>query len=85
MQDYKKTYRCHSDDGPPVCVQHGHKRRVLVLLLEHIGQGGEHDGAHAQQQEQEAQLLVVGAHRVAQGLQAGGVTRQFEDSEILMS
>ena len=46
---------------------------LLLLLLEHKDQGGEHDGTHAQQQEQQPQLLVVGPHGVSEGLETGGV------------
>ncbi len=46
---------------------------LFLLLLEHKDEGGEHYGAHAQQQEQQPQLLVVCPHGVAEGLEAGGM------------
>ena len=50
-----------------------YSQMALTLLLEHEDEGGEHDGAHPQQQEQQPQLLVVGLHGVAQRLEAGGM------------
>ncbi len=44
---WDETCRGHSDDGPPVGVEHGLEGGLLVLLLEHVDQRGEHDGAHA--------------------------------------
>ena len=35
------------------------ERGIVVLLLEDVDKGGEHDGAHTQQQEQQPQLLEV--------------------------
>ena len=46
---------------------------LLLLFLEHEDEGGEHDGPHAQQEEQQPQLLVVGPHGVAESLEAGGM------------
>lgn len=69
----RKTHRCHGYDCPPVGVEHGVEGRGLLLLLEDEDEAGEHDGAHAQQEEQQPQLLVVGLHGVAKGLQARGM------------
>lgn len=44
---FHETYRGHGDDGPPVSVEHGLEGGLLVLLLEHVDQRGEHDRAHA--------------------------------------
>ncbi len=44
---FHDTCRGHSDDGPPVGVEHGLEGGLLVLLLEHVDQRGEHDRAHA--------------------------------------
>ena len=71
--DGKMSYCCHCDDGPPVGVKHCLERRFLVLLLENKDQGGEHDGPHEEEEEEQAELFVVCLHGVAQGLQAGGV------------
>ena len=46
------NYRGHGNDGPPVGVEHGGECRLLFLLLEHVDDGGEHNGSHSQQQEQ---------------------------------
>ena len=55
----------HGDEGPPVGVQHRVEARVGVVVLEDVHEGGEHDGAHPQEQDQQAQLLVVCSHGVA--------------------
>ncbi len=44
---YHETCRGHGDDGPPVSVEHGLEGGLLVLLLEHVDQRGEHDRSHA--------------------------------------
>ena len=62
------TDRCHGDDRPPVGVEHRVEGGSLFLLLEHKDEAGEHDGPHPQQEEQQAQLLVVGLHGVAKCL-----------------
>ena len=79
--DGKMSYCCHSDDGPPVGVKHCLERRFLVFLLENKDQGGEHDGPHEEEEEEQAELFVVCLHGVAQGLQAGGVPGQLEDPD----
>ena len=68
---FNKTYRCHRDDCPPVSIEHCFEGRVIVLLLEHVDEGGEHDGPHPEEKEEEAQLLVVRLHCVPQGLESG--------------
>ena len=67
------THRGHGDDRPPVRVKHGLEGAGLLLLLKHEDETGEHDGAHPQQEEQQAQLLVVSLHSVAKSLESGGM------------
>ena len=66
-------YRGHGDDCPPVRVKHRVEARGLLLLLKHKDERGEHDGTHPQQQEQQAQLLVVCLHCVTKGLESSRV------------
>ena len=73
------SHRGHGDDGPPVGVEHRLEGGLLVLLLKDVDEGGEHDGAHAEEEEEEAELLVVGPHCVAEGLQPRRMTGQLED------
>jgi hypothetical protein len=44
--------RGHGDDGPPVGVEHRLEGGLLVLLLEDVDERGEHDGAHAEEEEE---------------------------------
>ena len=78
---FKITYCGHCDDSPPVGVEHCLESGFFVFFLKDKNQGGEHDGPHEEEQEEEAELLVVGLHGVAEGLQAGGVPRQLEDPD----
>jgi len=79
--DVAVPHRCHSDDCPPIGVKHCLESCFRIFFLKDKYEGGKHDGPHPQQQEEEAELLVVGLHGVAEGLEAGGVPRQLEDPD----
>ena len=49
----------HCDEGPPVGVQHGSEAGLGVIVLEHVDQGGEHDSAYPEEEDQQPELLVV--------------------------
>ena len=46
---------------------------LLLLLLKHEYEGGEHDGPHPQQEEEQPELLVVSLHCVAESLKTSGM------------
>ena len=75
------THRCHGDDRPPIGVEHCLESGFRIFFLKDKYEGGEHDGTHPQQEEEEAELLVVGLHRVAEGLESRGVSGQLEDPD----
>ena len=75
------AYRSHRDDRPPIGVEHCLESGFRIFFLKDKYEGGEHDGAHPQQEEEEAELLVVGLHRVAEGLESRGVSGQLEDPD----
>ena len=77
----KTTYCSHCDDSPPVGIKHCFECGFFIFFFKDEDQGGEHDGPHEEKEEEEAELLVVGLHGVAEGLEAGGVPRQLEDPD----
>ena len=74
------SYRGHGDERPPVGVHHGGELGLSVVLLKDVGQGGEDEHAHRQEEHEEAQLFVAVAQGETQALQAHGVTGELEYS-----
>ncbi len=71
----------HRDDGPPERLRDGPEGCVVLVLLGKVDERRENEDAHAEEEEQEAHLLVGVLERVSQGLEAGRVPGQFEDPE----
>ena len=77
------TYRGHGDEGPPVGVHHGGEAGLLVVLalLEDVGQRGEDEHPHGEEEHEQPELLVGVLQGEAEALQADRVAGQLEDAE----
>ena len=64
-----RSYRGHGDEGPPVCVQHVGEGGAGVVVFEDVGQRGEDQDTHGEEEHEEAQLLVAVLEGEAQALQ----------------
>lgn len=71
----------HRDARPPEGLRYTDKLRIFFFLFGKIGQRGEDEHAHREEEHQQAELLVRVAQREAERLQAGGVARQLEDTQ----
>ena len=75
------AHRTHRDNGPPERLGDAAKQRVLLVLLRKVAEAGEDEDAHGEEEHEQAQLLVAVLQREAEGLEAGGVARQLEDTQ----
>ena len=75
------AHRGHRDQGPPVGIKHCLECGIFSVLLKDKDEGGKHDGADEEEEEEKAELSDVGSQRVPQGFQPNGVPCQLENPD----
>ena len=76
------THRGHGDDDPVEGIGDGGVLCVFLLPLDKVGEAGEQEAEDADEEDQEAELLVAVLQGIRYWLKSGWVAGQLQDPDF---